>query len=110
MVIIDAGLPEAERHALIERIRKMITDLKGKLVQEEDWGKRRFAYPIRHKTEGYYFIFYFWGDNELLEESKRTMLMIEDILRFKTMRRDDISERLTEMPEENAGKAVSATE
>ena len=53
--IIDADLEEAARKELIEKVSALITNNGGEIEKvDETWGKRRLAYAIDYKTEGWY--------------------------------------------------------
>ena len=53
--IIDTALEETARKELIEKFSKLITDNGGEVEKvDETWGKRRLAYAINDKLEGYY--------------------------------------------------------
>ena len=53
--IIDTGLEETARKELIEKISQLIAANGGEVEKvDETWGKRRLAYAINYKTEGWY--------------------------------------------------------
>ena len=52
--IIDTAVEETARKELIEKFNGIITANGGEVVKVEEWGKRRLAYAIDYKTEGYY--------------------------------------------------------
>ena len=52
--IIDTTVEEAARKELIEKFNGIIAANGGEVVKVEEWGKRRLAYAIDYKTEGYY--------------------------------------------------------
>src|SRR4029450_9929896 len=65
MVIIDAELDDEVIDATVKRIADMLGQ-RGATVRSEDrWGRRRFAYEINHKHEGYYVVFEFVGGSDL---------------------------------------------
>ena len=58
--IIDTGLEETARKELIEKISQLIAANGGEVEKiDETWGKRRLAYPINFKNEGYYVLVQF---------------------------------------------------
>ena len=60
MVIIDAELDDEVIDATVKRIAGLL-DQRGATVKSEDrWGRRRFAYEINHKHEGYYVVWELW--------------------------------------------------
>jgi small subunit ribosomal protein S6 len=57
----------------------------GELVYEEDWGKRKFAYPIEKETRGQYTYFVYTGRGDVVAEIERNLRLHESLLRFMTV-------------------------
>ncbi len=81
MYIIDASLEEAPRKELIDRINALITNNGGELIKVDEWGKRRLAYPINYKNDGYYVLINFTAGSELPHEIERVLQISEAVLR-----------------------------
>ena len=80
--IIDTALEENARKELIEKFSSLITANGGEVEKvDETWGKRRLAYAINDKVEGYYVLVTFKGPAELPREIERNMGIKENILR-----------------------------
>ena len=71
--IIDTNVEEAARKELIEKFNGIIAANGGEVVKVEEWGKRRLAYAIDYKTEGYYVYVAFNGASELPQELSRNL-------------------------------------
>ena len=71
--IIDTNVEEAARKELIEKFNGIIAANGGEVVKVEEWGKRRLAYAIDYKTEGYYVYVAFNGASELPKELSRNL-------------------------------------
>ena len=84
--IIDAALEEAARKDLIEKFNGVITANGGEVVKVEEWGKRRLAYAIDYKTEGYYVYVAFNASAELPKELSRNLGNNESIIRSQIVR------------------------
>ena len=86
--IIDSTLePEA-----IEAMKAKFVDLftsNGEIGEVEDWGKRKLAYPINFKTEGYYVLVNFKSNVEFPKELDRRYRIDEEILRTIIVRKDE---------------------
>ena len=81
--IIDTGLEEAARKELIERVSGWITGNGGEIEKiDETWGKRRLAYAINYKTEGWYVLVNFKAPAELPRELERNLQINENVLRY----------------------------
>lgn len=84
--IIDAVVEEAARKDLIEKFNGVITANGGEVVKVEEWGKRRLAYAIDYKTEGYYVYVAFNASAELPKELSRNLGNNENILRSQVVK------------------------
>ena len=81
--IIDTGLEETARKALIERVSDLITGNGGEIEKvDETWGKRRLAYAINYKTEGWYVLVTFKAPAELPRELERNLEIYESVIRY----------------------------
>jgi small subunit ribosomal protein S6 len=88
MVIIDAELDDEVIDATIKRIAGLL-DQRGASVKSEDrWGRRRFAYEINHKLEGYYVLFEFVGGSDL-DTLERALRLADETVRHKVVRLPD---------------------
>lgn len=84
--VIDTAVEESARNELIARFNGMIEQDGGKVEKVEEWGKRRLAYVINYKTEGYYVLVNFTANAELPREIERVMQINESILRYLTVK------------------------
>ncbi len=88
MVIIDAELDDEVIDATVKRIAGLL-DQRGATVKSEDrWGRRRFAYEINHKHEGYYVVFEFVGGSDL-DTLERALRLADETVRHKVVRLPD---------------------
>ena len=80
--IIDTALEETARKELIEKFSSLITANGGEIEKvDETWGKRRLAYAINDKVEGYYVLVTMKAPTDLPREIERTMGINENIMR-----------------------------
>ena len=81
--IIDTDLEETARKELIEKVSALITSNGGEIEKvDETWGKRRLAYAIDYKTEGWYVLVTFQAPVELPRELERNLQINESVLRY----------------------------
>ena len=81
--IIDADLEEAARKELIEKVSALITNNGGEIEKvDETWGKRKLAYAIDYKTEGWYVLVNFKAPADLPRELERNLQINENVLRY----------------------------
>lgn len=91
MFILDSGLDDEARETVLEKIRGIVT-ADGTIESEDAWGKRRFAYEIDDRTEGDYYVLEFHATPAVVAELDRVLRITDQIVRFMTVRRDDIKE------------------
>ncbi len=84
--IIDAALEEDAVNALKEKFTNLIAK-NGTVESVDEWGKRRFAYEIDDKTEGYYFLVNFTSDGDFPKELDRKYRITDGILRTIIIRK-----------------------
>ena len=88
--IIDTGLEEAARKELIEKVSALITGNGGEIEKvDETWGKRRLAYAIDYKTEGWYVLVNFKAPAELPRELERNLQINESVLRYLVVKLEE---------------------
>jgi small subunit ribosomal protein S6 len=88
--IIDTGLEETARKELIEKVSGLITDNGGEIEKvDETWGKRRLAYAIDYKTEGWYVLVNFKAPADLPRELERNLQINESVLRYLVVKLEE---------------------
>ncbi len=85
--VLDAALEEEKITALSEKFQKLIAD-NGTVESVDVWGKRKLAYPIDFKTEGYYVLVNFAADPEFPKELERIYGITDGVMRFITVRKE----------------------
>ena len=84
--ILDAALEETARKDLIERFNGIIVANGGEVTKVDEWGKRRLAYAIDYKTEGYYVYVAFTAAPELPRELSRNLGINESVIRSQIVK------------------------
>jgi len=98
IVIFDSAADEASIDGTITRIKEFVVTKDGKTGQVEKWGRRRFAYELKHRWEGYYTLLEVTMDATVVADVDRMMTLSDDIIRHKIVR----------IPESVAGRARPA--
>ena len=82
LYVITPELEEEAIKAIIEKFSGIITANGGEIESVDEWGKRRLAYAIDYKTEGYYVLVDFNAAPTLPAELERNFRNDERILRY----------------------------
>ena len=80
---VNGNLVEEDCKALVEKFVTLINE-NATDVTVNEWGKRRFAYPINYITEGYYVLVNFKSEPSFPIELERVFGITEGIVRYMT--------------------------
>jgi small subunit ribosomal protein S6 len=86
MIIFDSDVDDSGIQQMLNRVTEMVTAGKGKVASTDRWGRRRFAYEINHKLEGYYVVLEIVTEAPNLDDIDRFLRIADQIVRHKTMR------------------------
>jgi small subunit ribosomal protein S6 len=104
--ILTPVLSDDQAKEAAKKFKKTLTDLGGKIVNEENWGLRKLAYPIQKKTTGFYHLMEFAGDGQkILGELETSYKRDERVLRFLTVALD---KHAAAYSDKRRGKAAEA--
>jgi small subunit ribosomal protein S6 len=81
-------LSESQMKEAVAKYTDFIKNNGGEVVYEEDWGLRQLAYPIQHKTSGFYHLIQFKGTPEFVASLETQYHRDERIIRFLTVALD----------------------
>jgi small subunit ribosomal protein S6 len=108
--IIDPDLSEEGRAPVVERLLQLIPQQNGVLVEQDHWGARKLAYPIRKKQRGYYLRLDYCGGGTLVDELERFCRIDDRMLKYMTVKladEVDVEQVQAEMAERAAAKAAA---
>ena len=88
MYIVNANLDDAAKQELITKMHAVLTDNGATIVNEENWGLRKLAYPIQKKSTGFYTLVEFDAEPKALKKLETAFRRDERVLRFLTFRLD----------------------
>jgi small subunit ribosomal protein S6 len=99
MIILNAALEEDAIRAQIDRAQEIIRANGGTPNRVDRWGKRRFAYEVKHQWEGYYVLIEATAEPIAMSELDRALHLADDVVRHKVIRLpDDVAGRATRTP------------
>ena len=86
MYVIDPALEDSARTELINRFSDLVKKNGGEVDRVDEWGKRRLAYAIQYKTEGYYVLVNFQAEAELPRELERNLQISDSVIRYQVIK------------------------
>jgi small subunit ribosomal protein S6 len=89
MIILDSGLEEDAVRGVVDRAVELLRSRGANPGRVDHWGKRRLAYEIKHKMEGYYVLVDVSGEPAALAELDRMLSLADEVIRHKVIRLPD---------------------
>lgn len=86
--IATSVLSDAQMKEAVEKFKTVLTKNGAEIVNEEAWGLRKLAYPIQHKSTGFYTLIEFDGEPTIVKTLETAFRRDEKVLRFLTFRLD----------------------
>ena len=110
-IIINSPLvTESQLKESLTKFREFLTSNGAEMVHEEDWGLKKFAYPIKKKTTGFYHLFEYKANPELIQKFETEFNRDEKILRYLTVLLDKYGIEYNEKRRHSGKKATEFTE
>ncbi len=98
MYILSASLSDDARQKALDKITTGITKRGGEVLKTFDQGRKKLAYEIDKKRDGYYVILYFSTPASAMKEMWREYHLNEDLIRFMTLRIESVPEKIEFKP------------
>ncbi len=89
LYLLEGDLPEEKKKEVLSEVKKLLEE-KGKILEEKEMGKRRLAYPIKKKIEGFYYLTYFSSPQDFLKRVSTKLNQMEGVLRHHIERIDEV--------------------
>ena len=86
VIIFDAGLDESAIRQVVDHASETLRTRGGNPGKVDHWGKRRFAYNLAGRWEGYYVILEVTAPPEAVTEVGRILSLADEVIRHKVVR------------------------
>jgi small subunit ribosomal protein S6 len=84
--IVKPDLSEDDTKAVIEKFKNLI-ETSAKLDKVDQWGKKKFAYPIQKFTEGHYILMEFTSEPSFPRELERIYKITDSVLKYLVVKK-----------------------
>ena len=105
---VSGNLVEDDIKALVEKFVNLVKE-NATDVDVNEWGKRRFAYPINYVTEGYYVLVSYKSNADFPQELERQFGITEGVLRYMTTTKCEKSAPAAEVANDAAEAVAEET-
>ncbi len=86
--ILTPVLSDVQMKEAVEKFKTILTEQGAVIVNEENWGLRKLAYPIQKKTTGFYTLLEFDAEPSVIAKLEIQFRRDERVIRFLTFRMD----------------------
>ena len=89
MFIVKTTLEETAVKNTVKEFSDIITSMNGKITNTKEMGQRELAYPINKEVSGFYYVFNFEANNDIINELNRKARINENIIRHLIIKLDE---------------------
>ncbi len=86
--ILTPVLSDVQMKEAVDKFKAILTEQGAEIVNEENWGLRKLAYPIQKKTTGFYNLLEFNANPEVIAKLEVQFRRDERVIRFLTFKMD----------------------
>ncbi|HZT64544.1 MAG TPA: 30S ribosomal protein S6 [Acidimicrobiales bacterium] len=109
VVILDASLEEEVIRSILDRATDLIRSTGGNVSRVDRWGRRRFAYEVQHRAEGYYTLIEMSAEPATVAALDRILFLADEVIRHKIIRiPDHVAGRTRPAPPPEQGQMAEA--
>jgi small subunit ribosomal protein S6 len=90
--IVRQDMSPAQVEGLADNYATLIEENGGKVLKREHWGLKSLAYRIKKNRKGHYVMFDVEANSDAVNELERQMRLSEDVIRFMTVKIDEVTE------------------
>ena len=102
--ILTPVLSDAQMKEAVDKFKNLLTEQGAEIVNEENWGLRKLAYPIDKKSTGFYSFLEFKADPTVIDKMEINFRRDERVIRFLTVRQDHFALEYAEKRRNNKGE------
>ena len=89
LFLIDSSIENQEIEGVVVKFNDLIKANEGNVVELNNWGKRKTAYEVNKKWEGFYSLINFEAPPELIKELERVLRIDERVMKFLVVKVDE---------------------
>ena len=94
--ILTPVLSDVQMKETVEKFKGLLVNLGAEIVNEENWGLKKMAYPIEKKSTGFYSLLEFKADPTVVEKLEIGYRRDERVIRFITVKLDKFAAQYAE--------------
>jgi small subunit ribosomal protein S6 len=85
MLILPPDADDSVVTSVTDRIKQTLGERGGEIVKVDRWGRRRLAYELDRRNEGFYLLAELQAEPEAMKELDRVLDLADEVIRFKVV-------------------------
>ncbi len=94
--ILTPVLSDIQMKEAVQKFKDLILENGGEIINEENWGLRKLAYPIQKKSTGFYTLVEFKAEPSFIEKLELNYRRDERVIRFLTFKLEKYAAQYSE--------------
>ncbi len=94
--ILTPVLSDQQMKETVEKFKDLLTSQGAEIINEENWGLKKMAYPIQKKSTGFYGLLEFKAEPQVIEKLEVAYRRDERVLRFITVKNEKYAAQYAE--------------
>lgn len=94
--ILTPVLSDQQMKETVEKFKDLLTAQGAEIINEENWGLKKMAYPIQKKSTGFYGLLEFKAEPQVIEKLEVAYRRDERVLRFITVKNEKYAAQYAE--------------
>lgn len=86
--VLNSEMNEEQVNSTIDKVKSIIEKSNGTIENVDIWGKKKLAYEINKKTEGYFVLINFESSEDFPKELDRNFRIMDSVIRHIIVKRD----------------------
>lgn len=86
--IIDSSVADDQINPIVDKVKALIEKFEGAVENCDLWGRKRLAYEINKKNEGYFVLINFTAKEDFPKELDRNFRIMDSIIRHIIVKKD----------------------
>ncbi len=87
MVILSANVEDAKKEENLKKVETLLTNNGIVIANVDNWGVKKYAYPINYKNEGVYVLFNIEAPAEAVDVVSKQFNLLESVVRYMFVRK-----------------------
>lgn len=102
--ILTPVLSDAQMKEAVDKFKGILTDEGAEIINVENWGLKKLAYPIEKKSTGFYNLIEFKADPQVIEKLEVNFRRDEKVIRYLTVKNEKFAAQYAEKRRNNKAK------